>query len=245
MREWGAPTLALAAAHLVPSVAAVGGLRRRLLPGLCGRSGTDHVALTFDDGPDPRSTPRVLEVLDNLRLRATFFLVGERLAEHRGTARLIVERGHELAVHGWTHRPDLLRAPSALYTDLRRATQAVEQVSGTAVRFWRPPHGIPTGAGLLAARRLSLRPVLWTADGRDWSRDATADSIHLGISTGLDAGGVILLHDTDRYCAPGSWRAVLGALPAVANDCLARGWIVGPLRDHGLAVHCGGSHAPR
>lgn len=245
VREWSVAALALAATHLVPSVAAIGGLRRTLLPGLCGSSGTDHVALTFDDGPDPGSTPRVLESLAELGLRATFFLVGERVAEHPDTARQIVERGHELAVHGWTHRPDLLRAPWTLYPQLRRATRAVEQVSGEAVRFWRPPHGIPTGAGLLAARQLSLRPVLWTADGRDWSRNATADSIHQRISFDLSAGGVILLHDSDRYCSPGSWRVVLDALPAVANECLARGWTIGPLREHGLVDQCGGSRAPR
>ncbi|MGI8680243.1 MAG: polysaccharide deacetylase family protein [Jatrophihabitans sp.] len=232
-----------AAVHLVPSVAAIGPLRRRLLPGLCGRSATDHVALTFDDGPDPESTPRVLDALAELDLRATFFVLGERLNRYPGLGRRLVDQGHELAVHGWTHRPHLLRSPLALHLDLRRTVDLIEDVTGRTSRYWRPPHGIPTGTGLLAARRLALRPVLWTADGRDWARTATPASIRDGIAAHLSAGGVVLLHDSDAFATPGSWRRTVDALPGLVEHCHARGWKLGPLSEHGLPGEVG--HARR
>ena len=137
---------ALIAAHLVPSVAAIGPLRRAVLPRLCGVSDRDHVALTFDDGPDLASTPQVLGVLAAHNVHATFFVLGPQLAAHPELGWRIVDDGHELAVHGWSHAPLLLRGPRATVTDLRRARDLVTSVGGQQPRYWRPPHGIPTGA---------------------------------------------------------------------------------------------------
>jgi peptidoglycan/xylan/chitin deacetylase (PgdA/CDA1 family) len=227
-----AAVAAAAAAHLVPSVISIDRSRVR---GLSGQTAAGHVALTFDDGPDPASTPQVMAALDDLGVRATFFVLGARLREHRDVGRQIVDAGHEIAVHGWTHRPHLLRSPAAIFADLRRCVAEIETVTGHRPRFWRPPHGIPTGAGLLAARRLGLRPVLWTADGLDWRHDATAESIRDRIVSRLGPGGVILLHDSDALCAPGTWRRAIDAVPGILARCRGRGWAVGPLGEHGFA----------
>lgn len=224
------------AAHLVPSVTATGPLRRALLPGLCGVSDAAHVALTFDDGPDPASTPQILDGLAAHDVRATFFVLGAQLAAHPELGQRIVADGHELAAHGWTHRPHLLRTPADTARDLRRARDCVASVSGAQPRWWRPPHGIPTGAGLLAARRLGLRPVLWTADGRDWRAEATAQSVAAEIAARLRPGAVVLLHDSDAMSAPGSWRATLGALPLLLAACARLDLTVGPLAEHGLTA---------
>ena len=215
--------MALAAAHLVPSVAAVPALRRHVVPS------QDCVALTFDDGPDPASTPLFLDALATLDVRATFFLLGSHLAAAPDIAQRIVAEGHEVAVHGWSHTPHLLRTPRAIAADLRRARDLVAATTGTAPRFWRPPHGIPTGAGLLAAARLGLQPVLWTVDGRDWQARATAGTITDRIAAGLRPGAVVLLHDSDVTSAPGSWRAALSALPDIVAACRERGLAAGPL----------------
>jgi peptidoglycan/xylan/chitin deacetylase (PgdA/CDA1 family) len=233
-RVAGALGATAAAAHLLPSVAAIGPLRTRVLPGLCGQSHSPHIALTFDDGPDPESTPRILDALAGLGVRATFFVLGARLARSPELGLRIVAQNHEVAVHGWTHRPHLLRSPLAIGTDLRRTVEVVTATTGRRPRYWRPPHGIPTGAGLLAARRQALRPVLWTADGRDWQASATAASIRDRITSQLAPGGVVLLHDSDALSAPGSWRHVLDALPGLAGFCSDRGWDLGPLGEHDL-----------
>jgi peptidoglycan/xylan/chitin deacetylase (PgdA/CDA1 family) len=100
-------------------------------------------------------------------------------------------------------------------------------------QFWRPPNGVLSGAGLVAAAAFHLTPVLWTADGRDWDAAATPESIRARIGRRLGPGGVVLLHDSDVTSAPGSWRAALEALPGIVADCRAAGWSVGPLREHG------------
>jgi peptidoglycan-N-acetylglucosamine deacetylase len=224
--------VAAAAPHLVPSVLTVPALHARIAPALSGRAPTDHVALTFDDGPDPASTPQFLDELDRLGIRATFFVLGRRLAEFPDLGREVVARGHDVGVHGWVHRPHLLRTPQGVYADLRRTTETVRAVVGVRPRFARPPNGVITGAGLWSARRLGLRTVLWTADGRDWQAAATPESVTDRITRRLRGGGVVLLHDSDITSASGSWRSALGALPLLADWCDRHGWPLGTLSRH-------------
>jgi peptidoglycan/xylan/chitin deacetylase (PgdA/CDA1 family) len=223
--------------HLLPSVGTIPAVHNRLLPRLSGRSGTGHVALTFDDGPDPASTPAFLDRLGQLGVRATFFLLGSQLQQWPELARRIVAEGHEVAVHGWRHRPHLLQAPWQIAADLAGSCARIEAVAGTRPRFWRPPNGILTGTGLLAARRHRLQPVLWTADGRDWTADATGASVFARLERRLTAGGTVLLHDSDVTSAPGSWRSALDALPDLVALCADRQWPLGPLRDHWADGH--------
>ncbi|MEU5592919.1 polysaccharide deacetylase family protein [Streptomyces sp. NPDC020298] len=225
----------VAAAHIVPAGTWLPGPRRTWLPALAGVGGDDHVALTFDDGPDPRSTPAFLDALDELSVRATFFVVGEQVLSHRRLSHDIVRRGHELAVHGWTHDRPWRPAPAREVRRLARAAHAVAQVSGVAPTWYRPPYGILTGDRLLAARRTGLRPVLWTAWGRDWTACATAESVAATVLADLRGGGTVLLHDTDRQSAPGCWRAALAALPRLVGACRAAGLTVGPLGEHRVA----------
>lgn len=213
-------------------MAAIGPLRRALLPGLCGVSGRPHVALTFDDGPDPASTPKFLDALAAAELRATFFLLGTQLAAAPELAQRIVQDGHEVAVHSWTHRPHLLHPPHAIVSELRRTRDLVLEVTGQRPRFWRPPNGIPTGLGLIAGWRLGMRAVLWTGDGRDWQAIATGASITARLAPHLRPGGVVLLHDSDVTSAPDSWRAALDALPLIADVCRSRELSLGPLAEH-------------
>lgn len=223
---------AVAAPHLLPSVLTIPSLHQRVAPRLSGIAAGPHVALTFDDGPDPSSTPRFLDELDRLGLRATFFVLGSQLAAYPDVAHDVLAAGHEIGVHGWLHRPHLLRAPWAVHADLARTYRGVRDLLGVTPRFCRPPNGVVTGAGLWAAHALGLRIVLWTADGRDWAEEATADTVATRITSRLRPGGVILLHDSDVTSAPDSWRSALGALPALAEFSAARGWPLGPLGEH-------------
>jgi peptidoglycan/xylan/chitin deacetylase (PgdA/CDA1 family) len=229
----GAAAAALAA-HVLPLVTARAGLRARWLPELAGLGAADHVALTFDDGPDPASTPLFLEELERLGLRATFFMLGVNASAHRGLAAEVAAAGHEVAAHGHQHRSELFRTPAQVRDDLLRGMHAVAEATGHAPRWFRPPFGTLSGAGIVAARRLGLRPVLWSAWGRDWTPEATAESVFAELARDLRPGVTVLLHDSDCASAPGSWRAALGALPKLADHLAERGLKPGPLAEHGL-----------
>jgi peptidoglycan/xylan/chitin deacetylase (PgdA/CDA1 family) len=223
----------LAAAHAAPVLSTFGPLRNRLMPRLSGQGRTDHVALTFDDGPDPLSTPFFLRQLEARRIHATFFLLGSAARRTPDLVREMVAAGHEIAIHGWQHRPLLLRGPRATYDDLARARDTVGDITGTAPTLFRPPYGVMTTSAHLSARRLNLTPVLWTCWGEDWRARATPHSVLRTVTADLRGGGTVLLHDSDCTSAPGSWQNTLGALPRLLDTCDERGLRVGPLREHG------------
>jgi len=220
--------------NAAPSVVAVPGVRLRLTPVLAGLGRSDHVALTFDDGPDPASTPAVLEALDRLGWKATFFMLGAMVEAAPGLAAEVAGAGHEVAVHGQIHLSELRRPPSRVMSDLQRAAATVERATGEGVTWFRPPYGIMAASGLWACRRLGLRPVLWTCWGRDWRLEATAESVLADVEADLRPGATVLLHDSDCTSDPGSWHSTVEALPQLAERFAASGWQVGPLRDHGL-----------
>jgi peptidoglycan/xylan/chitin deacetylase (PgdA/CDA1 family) len=226
----GAAAAAAAAVHAGPALTAVAGVRR-LMPRLAGVGTAGHAALTFDDGPVPASTPAFLDALARHRLRATFFMLGEEVRRAPALAAELAAARHEVGVHGDDHRSLLRRDPLATVEGLRRARDTVAAATGTAPRWFRPPYGVLTGAALLAAARLGLRPVLWTAWGRDWRAEATPASILADLAAGRLDGGTLLLHD---YAASGSWRATLAAVGPLADLLADRGLAAGPLGDHGL-----------
>lgn len=159
-------------------------------------------------------------------MHATFFLLGAKVRSDWALASEIVAAGHEVAVHGDEHRPLLLRTPGATYDDLRRGRDTLAELAGRPPLWWRPTYGVPSAAALAVARSLSLRPVLWTAWGRDWA-DGEASSVADRVLRGVTGGGTVLLHDVDGTpCA--------AALPEVVAGVRARGLALGPLAEHGL-----------
>lgn len=228
---------ALAAAHAAPVLSTFGPLRNRFLPRLAGRGHPGHVALTFDDGPDHLSTPHFLRLLDRRGIHATFFLLGSMAVRSPGLVKEMAAAGHEIALHGWEHRPLLLRGPRATHDDLARTLDLVSDITGQAPTLFRPPYGVMTGGAHLACRRLGLTPVLWTAWGEDWRARATPATVHHTVTRDLRGGGTVLLHDSDCTSATGSWRSTLGALPRILDSCRERGLAVGPLREHGVPSH--------
>ena len=229
----GAASTALAALHTAPVVSTFGPLRNRAMPRLAGRGASDHVALTFDDGPDPLSTPHFLRLLDRESVRATFFLLGSMLVRSPGLAKEIAAAGHEVAVHGYVHRPLALRGPRATWDDLARARDLAADVLGRRPTLFRPPYGVMNASAHLACRSLGLRPVLWTAWGEDWRARATPLSVHDTVMSSLRGGGTVLLHDSDCTSSPGSWRTTLDALPRLLDTWRQRGWRTGTLSEHG------------
>jgi peptidoglycan/xylan/chitin deacetylase (PgdA/CDA1 family) len=175
-----------------------------------------EIALTFDDGPDPRWTPAVLALLRQYRVHATFCLVGAHVVRHPDLVRRIAEDGHALCDHTWGHDEQLpRRSPAAIRADLRRTSEAIERASGgRAPAYFRAPGGNWSAAVVTEARRLGLRPLGWSVDPRDWTRPpaATITRTVLGAARG---GPIVLLHDGygDRSVTVAALRTILAGLP--------------------------------
>lgn len=151
-------------------------------------------SLTFDDGPDERFTPQVLDLLAERGAVATFFMVGSSAEAHPELVRRIVAEGHGLGSHTWSH-PELLGLPfSQLLRECRRGRRAVERAAGRPVPAYRPPKGHWDGRGAAVATALRLRPWVWTQDPRDWEGGASSAAMLEGLET-LSSGDVVLLHD--------------------------------------------------
>lgn len=232
----GAVVAAGLAIHSAPSLVALSSVGRHLSPGLAGVGQPGHVALTFDDGPDPSSTPEFLGALDTLGWRATFFMLGEMARRAPGLAAEVAAAGHEVGVHGDTHRSQLRLSPRVVADDIARARDAVADASGVMPVWFRPPYGTLSLGGVRGARRAGLRTVLWTAWGRDWREAATPESVVADVLDGYLDGGTVLLHDSDCTSAPDCWRSTLHALPTLAAELTRRSLRVGPVGEHGISI---------
>ncbi len=226
--------LGLALAQAGPGITGLGPVRRLLFPRLAGYGDPGHVALTFDDGPDPDSTPQFTQVLANHGVHATFFLLGAMVEQAPRLAAELAAAGHEIGVHGWDHRYLPARTAAGARSDMRRAFDLIGRVTGCRPRFFRPPYGVLSGPALLTARELGLTPVLWGAWGREWAPGATPESVYATLARDLTGGVTVLLHDSGCTSPPGSWQAGLGALPLMLAECAARGLRVGPVGEHGI-----------
>jgi len=160
----------------------------------------DELALTFDDGPNPAWTPRLLDILAAHSVRATFFMIGSFVQAEPALVRRVAEEGHLIGNHSWSH-PNLARTPANLVVEeLARTCDVLEQRLGKPVRFFRPPYGARRPFVLYAARNLGMTPVTWNAMTSDWS-DPSADRIAEQLMSKIEANrrrgcaSSIVLHD--------------------------------------------------
>lgn len=159
-----------------------------------------ELALTFDDGPNPDWTPRLLEILASQDVRATFFMLGSRAQAQPALVRQIVAAGHLIGNHSWSHPNLALASVSRIEQELSRTSQALEEITGTPVRFFRPPFGARRPAVLRIARRLGMVPVLWNAMTSDWE-NPSGDKIASRLTRTIDKlarrghAANIVLHD--------------------------------------------------
>lgn len=202
----------LTTAGLLPRCALLGPNLRRLP---AGESSRGVVALTFDDGPDPEVTPRVLDALALAGMQATFFCIGERVRGEPALARRIVAEGHEIGNHSARHRYDFaFLGPRGIGREIDEAQAICTGVAGVVPRFFRAPAGIrsPLLEPQLAAR--GLRLAAWTRRGFDTVRAEPARVLH-ALTTRLAARDVLLLHDGHAARTVDGTPIALAVLPAL------------------------------
>lgn len=179
-----------------------------------------RVLLTFDDGPHPEITPKVLEVLDEGGAKAIFFLVGERAAKYPQLTRDIVSRGHIVANHTYTH-PNKGKLRFAEYKlEIERANTLIESHVGIRPRLFRPPRGQLTLAAVSAAKTNGLKTVLWSNGAGEWNhmKDRRSDEISEKLRYTLSARDIVLLHD-DNPKVPSVLSDLIRFLGKENYDC--------------------------
>jgi peptidoglycan/xylan/chitin deacetylase (PgdA/CDA1 family) len=211
---------AIAAAGLWPRSTLLGPNLTRL-PAAAAERG--EMALTFDDGPDPEVTPRVLDLLDRYGVRATFFCIGRRAAAHPDLTAEIAGRGHAVENHSHTHPHAFsLYSPRAIGRELDAAQELLAATTGRPPRFFRAPAGLRNFLlqPELAARGLTL--ASWTRRAFDTVR-ARPEAVAAGLLAGLAAGDILLLHDGSAARTATGQPVVLAALPRLLEGIAAAG----------------------
>jgi peptidoglycan/xylan/chitin deacetylase (PgdA/CDA1 family) len=159
-----------------------------------------ELALTFDDGPNPAWTPYVLDILARRGVHATFFLVGKYADSEKALVRRIVESGHLIGNHSWSHPNLSLATGGRVRDELRRTSDMLEQIIGQPVRYFRPPYGARRPVVLRAARRLGMKPVMWNVMTNDW-KEPSGEQISQRLINKIDrvnargSAANIVLHD--------------------------------------------------
>lgn len=159
-------------------------------------SGSDLVALTFDDGPDPRWTPQALSLLRQHGVKATFCLVGEQALAHPELVRAIAADGHTLCNHSWNHDFRLgTHSLKAIQSDMTRTNQAIRKaVPGARITYFRAPGGNWTSSVVTTALELGMTPLHWSVDPWDWNRPGTSNIVAT-VTGHTEPGSIVLLHD--------------------------------------------------
>lgn len=184
----------------------------------------DRVAITFDDGPDPEWTPRILDILKQRGVKAAFFIVGQEAERNPDLVRRIVAEGHEIGNHSFTH-PNLAELPpSMIRLQLNATERLIESLTGRSTNLFRPPYNADSHPSKLEellpisiAQSLGYMTILENIDPKDWEKPS-AEELLARVQAARDQGNIILLHD-----GGGDRSATIEALPAIIDYLRERG----------------------
>ncbi|MEA3369202.1 MAG: polysaccharide deacetylase family protein [Candidatus Ratteibacteria bacterium] len=173
------------------------------------------VALTFDDGPNPKTTLLLLETLEGKEVVATFFLIGQNAEVYPELVKEIKKRGHEIGNHSYSH-PNMGRSePLKVIQEVKKTQRILEEITGDVPTLFRPPYGTMMLEDLVIIPRFGLKMILWTVDSKDWSgiNEKQIEEIILGTAY---SGSIIVCHE---QC-----RSTIGSLPRVIDALRERGY---------------------
>lgn len=229
--RWPIAAGAVALNHAGLVAASVSPRSAWLGPNLTRVDSARAVALTFDDGPDPDVTPRVLALLASAGVRASFFCIGQRAARHPEVVAAIRAAGHGVENHTFRHHHGFaFSGPRALTAEIRRGQDAIAAAAGVAPRFFRAPAGMRNPWVPGAVADVGLRYVSWTRRGFD-AVSADAAAVAARLTRGLAAGDILVMHDGNGGRRPGGTPVVVEALARVLDAMAAAGLRSAPLHE--------------
>lgn len=173
------------------------------------------VAITFDDGPHPVYTPKVLDILEQYKVPATFFVVGEKAAAYPELIKKIQEHGHRLGIHGQQHICSWFLNPWATWRKWDEGVATLEGLTGQTVEWIRPPWGVFNMALWLWLKYRKKKVVLWNVEGFDWLAERSPEQICQRVLRKTNVGSIVLLHD-----AGGQSGAPENTISALESICL-------------------------
>lgn len=192
-----------------------------------GAAGRRALHLTFDDGPDPEHTPRMLDLLARHGARATFFLLGRNVERYPDITARIVADGHGLGNHSWDHPRVERLALADLRAQIDRTDALLAAFDGRARHDFRPPRGAMPAGMVLDCIRRGIRIAYWSYDTLDYSHRPADELADMARRTGLRAGDVLLMHDDSAHSH--------GLLEALLPEWKAQGFALEPLPQRGRA----------
>ncbi|WP_342552454.1 polysaccharide deacetylase family protein [Paenibacillus sp. FSL R7-0652] len=187
-----------------------------------GKSDTQY-ALTFDDGPDPDYTPRLLDLLREHEVKATFFVVGEHAASHPDLIRRMHEEGHLIGIHNYIHKTNWLMRPRTVRDQIERTGHIIQEITGEKTCYYRPPWGIMNLFDFFSKKDRKI--ILWSAMFEDWKCSVGAEQLKQRMLNKLKGGEVLLLHDrgTTLGADARAPEQMLEALETVLQEARRRG----------------------
>ncbi len=159
------------------------------------------IALTFDDGPHPRYTPQILDILDKYEIKATFFVIGVNAENYPQPLEDTVRRGHEIGNHTYTHPHVSFLSRENLSDEIRKCEASVFIHGEYKPKLFRPPEGLIDSAVKSASGNLDYKVILWNIDTRDWAH-TPANEIADNVLSNIKSGDIILMHDYINYNSP-------------------------------------------
>lgn len=174
------------------------------------------LAMTFDDGPHPSLTPKLLDILKERNIKCTFFLIGAQVKMYPAIVRRIIEEGHEIGNHTWTHCSLTSRSDEQIRNELKKSEDAVFEVAGVRPHLVRPPYGaINTRIKNLMFTEFGYSTIMWSVDPQDWRRPGVA-AVTSRLVNGAHPGAIMLSHDIHP--------PTITAMPAMFDQLLAKGY---------------------
>lgn len=178
------------------------------------------VALTFDDGPHPKFTPDILNILDKYRIKATFFMVGKEMVKYPDVVKEVAKRGHVIGNHTYSHPHDIeLDTRTQVVGELEKCEQVIEKLTGARPQLFRSPRGLMDGAVFQIANEEGYKVILWTVCADNHS-DPTPQMMANRVFQHIKPGGIILVHD-GMYC---SRIKDVEATPIIIEGLIKRGY---------------------
>jgi peptidoglycan-N-acetylglucosamine deacetylase len=186
-----------------------------------GPANKKRVALTFDDGPDEVYTPKILDILNEKKIQATFFVIGQQVSEAPEIVKRIMNEGHEIGNHSWSHPNFMELTASELIKEIKSAETEINSLTGKFTSILRPPYGFVTKSDIQIINDLGYKVIMWSVDTLDWTGLTDAEIISI-VNRDLTEGAIILQHSFQSSTS--KLDGTVKALPVIIDKLINEGY---------------------